>query len=240
MKKQWLVMSVLALCIGNVQASEWGYEGEHGPDHWGGVSSVCASGMNQSPINVEGTVSARLAPLSVHYAGSVTALTNNGHSLQATVSGENTLIVDGKTFTLQQFHFHTPSENLIKGHHSPMEAHFVHADAEGNLAVLAVMFEHGQENQALTLLTETLPSRGQSQTLHSALAVKDLLPAVDEYYQFNGSLTTPPCSEGVRWFIVKQPQLLSEQQNQQMMAVMGHNNRPVQSQHARVVLSNTQ
>ncbi|EKO3376623.1 carbonic anhydrase [Vibrio fluvialis] len=238
MKKLWLAMSVSALCAANVHASEWGYEGAHGPEHWGAVSPVCAAGVNQSPVNIDDAVEAQLAPLAVHYAGVVTSLTNNGHTLQASVSGNNTLSLDSKTFTLQQFHFHTPSENLIKGHQYPLEAHFVNADAEGNLAVLAVMFEVGKENSALSQLTQTLPKKGQSQLLSNAFPVNDLIPRLNDYYRFNGSLTTPPCSEGVRWFVLKQPQVLSAQQDQSLMQVMGHNNRPVQPHHARVILSN--
>lgn len=238
MKKLWLAMSVSALCAASVQASEWGYHGEHGPEHWGTVSPVCASGVNQSPIDIDDTVSAKLAPLEVHYSGSVTALTNNGHSLQASVNGSNTLSVDGKTFTLQQFHFHTPSENLIKGHQYPLEAHFVNADAEGNLAVLAVMFEAGKANSALAKLVQTLPQKGQSQVLNNAFPVNELLPQVNDYYRFNGSLTTPPCSEGVRWFVLKQPLVLSAVQDEALSKIMGHNNRPVQPHHARVILSN--
>lgn len=237
MKTLGLAMAVSALCAVNAHASEWGYEGEHGPAHWGNVSSVCAAGVNQSPIDITQTVSAKLAPLTVHYAGTVTALTNNGHTLQASVSGDNTLTVDGKTFTLQQFHFHTPSENLINTHQYPMEAHFVNADAQGNLAVLAVMFEVGEANTALNQLTATLPKPGQSQPLSATFSVGDLLPQTVDYYRFNGSLTTPPCTEGVRWLVLKQPQVLSAQQEAVLTTHMGHNNRPIQPHHARVILS---
>lgn len=236
MKKQLLTLAISVCFTYVVQANEWGYEGERGPEHWGHVSKICEMGKNQSPIDINGLVEADLKSLDIHYSGVVGALTNNGHTLQASVSGKNTLVVDGTEFELKQFHFHTPSENLIKGHQYPLEAHFVHADVAGNLAVLAVMFETGAQNEPLAQLTAELPKVGASVPLAKELAVQSLLPKLDEYYRFNGSLTTPPCSEGVRWFVVKQPNSLSQQQSAALHSVMGNNNRPIQAHNARLVL----
>ncbi|SHE33856.1 carbonic anhydrase [Vibrio gazogenes] len=234
MKKIILAMSVGALFSTMTQASEWGYIGENGPKHWGHVSKICETGKNQSPINLTDTVTSELKPLAVDYQGEVTSLTNNGHTLQATVTGHNTLTVDGKHFELKQFHFHTPSENLIKSHQYPLEAHFVNQDGDGNLAVIAVMFDIGAANPALALLAQKLPEKGDAVPV--SFPVKDLLPATQKYYRFNGSLTTPPCSEGVRWFVMKQAKTLSTQQENELTSAMGHNNRPVQARNARVVL----
>lgn len=236
MKKQLLTLAISVCFTYVAQANEWGYEVERGPEHWGHVSKICEMGKNQSPIDINGLVEADLKSLDIHYSGVVGALTNNGHTLQASVSGKNTLAVDGTEFELKQFHFHTPSENLIKGHQYPLEAHFVHADASGNLAVLAVMFETGAQNEPLAQLTAELPKVGTSVPLAKGLAVQSLLPKLDEYYRFNGSLTTPPCSEGVRWFVVKQPKSLSQQQSTALHSVMGNNNRPIQAHNARLVL----
>lgn len=239
MKKTSLALCLLALMsTGSVQAAEWGYSGQHGPAYWGNVSATCADGKNQSPIDISGAVDADLKDLEITYQGNVTALTNNGHTLQAELSGDNTLSLDGTTYKLQQFHFHTPSENLIRGKQYPLEAHFVHADRSGNLAVLAVMFDNGAENPQMTQLTDTLPGKGETVKLNPSFPVASLLPKLAHYYRFNGSLTTPPCSEGVRWLVVKQPQQLAGEQTQQLMDVMGHNNRPVQAKNARVVLKN--
>lgn len=238
MKKIALALSISALMVGGVQASEWNYSAEHGPEHWGEVAAQCASGKNQSPINISQQVKADMQALNVNYAGKVTGLTNNGHTLQAVVDGDNTLTVDGDTFTLQQFHFHTPSENLIDGKQYPLEAHFVNADANGQLTVLAVMFDNSVENEFLSALTQTLPQAGETVTFDNPLAIKDLLPQTEEYYRFNGSLTTPPCSEGVRWFVLKEVNKLAASQAEKMMAVMGHNNRPVQALNARQVTTN--
>lgn len=234
MKKIILAISVGALFTAMTQASEWGYSGENGPEHWGHVSKVCETGKNQSPINLTDTVTSELKPLAIDYQGQVTTLTNNGHTLQATVTGNNTLTVDGMQFELKQFHFHTPSENLIKSHQYPLEAHFVNQDSDGNLAVVAVMFDIGAADHELAQLTQRLPGKGDAVPV--SFPVKDLLPTAQKYYRFNGSLTTPPCSEGVRWFVMKQPKTLSTAQENALTSMMGHNNRPVQARNARVVL----
>jgi carbonic anhydrase len=237
MKKLVLALSLSALCGGFAQASDWGYEGHHGPEHWGDVSKTCAEGVNQSPINLKGMTKANLAPLDIAYKGKVVALKNNGHTLEAQVEGSNTLTIDGVDFELKQFHFHTPSENEINGKQYPLEGHFVHADKNGNLAVIAVMFDMGSENAQLANLMKTLPKTGKMVTLAQPFDIKDMLPSYSAYYRFNGSLTTPPCSEGVRWFVLKATKSLSADQEKALSGVMGHNNRPIQAQHARLVLS---
>ncbi|MGR5338450.1 carbonic anhydrase [Vibrio astriarenae] len=238
MKQQWMALSLSVFVACGVNALEWDYSAEHGPDNWGQFSAVCETGKNQSPINVKETVEADLDKLHIDYQGQVTGLTNNGHTLQATVSGVNTLNIDGRAFELKQFHFHTPSENLIRSRQYPLEGHFVHADEAGNLAVLAVMFELGVQNDSISKLSETIPTKGQTITLSKSFDAKSLLPSLKNYYRFNGSLTTPPCSEGVRWIILRDASSLSEQQTQALTKVMGTNNRPVQDQNARLVTEN--
>jgi len=239
MKKLLFVLSISTLMCGGAQASQWGYVGSHGLEHWGDVSKTCIDGLNQSPVDITHPAISELEPLQFHYTGKVTALTNNGHTLQATVSGDNTLTIDGDVFTLKQFHFHTPSENMIHHHQYPLEAHFVHEDKQGHLAVVAVMFETGDNDPALTKLTQVLPKTHHTHLLSSSFSVKEMLPTtVTHYYRFNGSLTTPPCSEGVRWFILKQSKSLSFEQKKALMGMMGHNNRPVQQLMARLVSEN--
>lgn len=236
--KKLLVAITIASLFNVAQASEWGYEGEHSPEHWGNVSATCAMGVNQSPINLNTITDAKLAPLDIQYAGKVTALSNNGHTLQATIEGSNSFTIDGIEFDLKQFHFHTPSENEINNKSYPLEGHFVHADKDGSLAVIAVMFDMGEQNAQLASLIETLPKTGETVDLAQPFDVKDMLPSYSSYYRFNGSLTTPPCSEGVRWFVLKEAKSLSEGQEQLMSDVMGENNRPLQAKNARVVLGN--
>ncbi|MCW8334030.1 carbonic anhydrase [Vibrio paucivorans] len=238
MKKLLLALSVSVMAAGAANAAEWGYEGDHGPEHWGKVAKECETGKNQSPIDINNIVEADLKDIKPNYQGNVVSLANNGHTLQAALDGENTLMISGVEFELKQFHFHTPSENLIRGKQYPLEAHFVHADENGNLAVIAVMFKPGSENQALKKLSQSLPSSGNSVDLSQSFKVADLLPKEGDYYRFNGSLTTPPCSEGVRWYVMKDPVEMSQAQGELLKENMGENNRPIQAHNARVILEN--
>ncbi|WP_333703661.1 carbonic anhydrase [Vibrio hepatarius] len=238
MKKNVVALALLTAVASSSYASDWGYEGEHGPEHWGNVAAECAQGKNQSPIDIHQPVEADLVDLNINYTGVVTGITNNGHTLQAKVEGANTFKVDGVEFSLAQFHFHTPSENTIKSQHYPLEAHFVNADKDGNLAVIAVMFDQAQSsNPQLAQLLEAAPKKGETISLSNSFKLTELLPKEDDYYRFNGSLTTPPCSEGVRWFVMKEAKSLSAGQIGQFEQAMGHNNRPVQPLNARKVLT---
>ena len=226
---------VSSLCCGTAVASEWGYSGTNGPEQWGKVSKTCVEGKSQSPINIQGNPRAVQKSLSVEYLGSVESLVNNGHTLQANVTGNNRVLLDGKVYSLKQFHFHTPAENLIRSRQYPLEAHFVNQDESGNLLVVAVMFKKGNNNLALQHLTNTLPAKGGQTPITAGLKVAELIPDTSKYFQFNGSLTTPPCSEGVKWVILKQSKSLSEEQNMRLKKVMGNNNRPIQSINKRIV-----
>ncbi|AIW16314.1 carbonic anhydrase [Vibrio tubiashii] len=240
MNKTLLSIGLATALVGTTaHSAQWSYEGETGPQHWGEFGAECQSGKNQSPIDVKDEVTANIAELNLDYSGKVTALTNNGHTLQGVVEGDNTFTVDGKAFNLVQFHFHTPSENLIKSQSFPLEAHFVNADSNGNLAVLAVMYNTSPTNNSeIATLLETLPKSGETVSLNHTINVADMIPDTEHYYRFNGSLTTPPCSEGVRWFVLKQAQTLSQEQTKLFKQVMGKNNRPIQAKNARVVLEN--
>ncbi|WEM42102.1 carbonic anhydrase family protein [Photobacterium sp. DA100] len=232
-----LLLTMAAASLTNAQAADWSYTGEHGVDHWGKHFTTCGEGANQTPIDIKRTIKAELAPLHIDYQGKVREVINNGHTVQANVEGKNQLIIDGQTFDLQQFHFHTPSENFIAGKQFPLEVHFVHANAEGQLAVVAAMFKTGPRgNEAFDGLLATVPEKNQTVPLDNALNPADLLPREREYYRFSGSLTTPPCSEGVRWFVMREAQTGTEQQIDSLHQVMGDNARPLQPLNARVVL----
>jgi len=235
--KKTLVATVMALAmIGQANASEWGYHGEHGPEFWGKVSATCAQGKNQSPIDISGVTKAQLKALKFDYSGQAISVTNNGHTLQAAISESNTLLVDGKAFELKQFHFHTPSENHVDGKSYPLEAHYVHSDEAGHLAVVALFFKLGEANPDLERLLAVAPKSEAKAGLVKPFDVAALLPKEKQYYRFNGSLTTPPCSEAVRWLVLKQPLTISPSQVKQFEQLMGHNNRPVQPINARIVL----
>jgi carbonic anhydrase len=225
---------------GTALAQHWGYDGEAGPQNWGKDAkyALCASGKNQSPIDLKGFVEADLKALKLDYKAGVADVVNNGHTVQINYAPGSSLTVDGGAFELKQFHFHSPSENKINGKQFPLEGHLVHADKDGNLAVVAVMFQNGDANALLTKLWEKLPSKaGEKSALPTGLSVMQLLPKERDYYRFNGSLTTPPCSEGVRWFVMKKPATASKTQVEQFSKTLGFaNNRPVQPTNARTVL----
>jgi carbonic anhydrase len=200
---------------------------------------MCAIGMNQSPINITASVDADLPAIGFDYGTSPAEILNNGHTVQVNVENGSSITVDGHKYALKQYHFHTPSENHIAGKDFPLEAHFVHADDEGNLAVVGVMFEEGAENAELAQLWAKMPMKeGERNILDGeAKELTKLLPADHEYYRFNGSLTTPPCSEGVKWMVMKEPLSISKAQVEKFShAVHGANNRPVQPLNARVIV----
>ena len=245
MCKVMIAMLTLSLALtGHAEAkasSHWSYSGETGPSHWGGLEpdyKACAEGRNQSPIDLKGFIESDLPPVVFHYQPGGKEVLNNGHAVQANYAPGSTISLDGREFELKQFHFHAPSENLINGQSYPMEAHLVHADRDGNLAVVAVMFETGKNNRALAKLWELMPEQaGDKHNLANLISVEGVMPAQRDYYRFNGSLTTPPCSEGVVWLVLKQPVEVSLEQVEEFEHVMHHpNNRPVQSVNARPIL----
>lgn len=221
-------------------APHWGYEGAEGPNYWAKLSPdfVACAGQNQSPVNIEGTVEATLTLPQANYQPGGASMINNGHTLQVDYAAGSTLLIDKQPYTLKQFHFHAPSENQIRGQSYPLEAHLVHANDKGELAVLAVMFEEGEANPLLSDAWRHLPlATGQRIALKSALDASQLLHPRLDVYRFNGSLTTPPCSEGVRWLVLKQPMTASAEQIAAFKALLHHpNNRPVQPIHARQIL----
>jgi carbonic anhydrase len=227
--------------MGSAMAQHWTYEGDSGPQNWGKLDAkfaVCANGRNQSPIDLKIFVEADLKPLKLDYKASVAEIVNNGHTVQVNYNAGSSLGVDGVSFELKQFHFHAPSENKINGKQFPLESHLVHADQDGNLAVVSVMFQEGAANGLLSKLWEKMPNKaGEKNAVPGGLNVTQMMPKERDYYRFNGSLTTPPCSEGVRWFVIKRPATASKAQIEQFSKAVGvANNRPIQPTNARSVL----
>jgi carbonic anhydrase len=195
-------------------------------------------GLNQSPINITNVLDAKLPPLSPEYGSKSKNIVNNGHTIQVNMTPGSTFKIDGKTFELKQFHFHSPSENHIEGKSFPLEAHFVNLDKDGNIAVVALMFEEGKANETLEKVWSKMPTKeGESNVLELANIANELLPEDKHYYRFNGSLTTPPCTEGVRWFVLKTPATVSKGQVEKFHHTMHHdNNRPIQPIDARIIV----
>lgn len=247
MKLAMLLSSALvaSTLFGGVHHAHWGYSGESGPAHWGDLDpkyAECKLGSSQSPINIsaENTIKTiGLKPIEFHYTTAANSVINNGHTVQVNIDPGSTITIDGKEFALKQFHFHSPSENEIDGKFFPLEAHFVHAAKDGSLAVVAVMFEDGKQNPIINKIWNAMPHKAgekQKLTLSSAM-INKMLPKNKEYYRFNGSLTTPPCSEGVRWFVMKNYSNVSAEEVKEFSHTMHHpNNRPIQPINARKVL----
>ncbi len=232
--------SVLA---GDGHGSPWGYEGREGPEHWAGLSkeySVCGTGTRQSPIDIDETIQAGLEPIHFDYKNVRLEILNNGHTIQVNRGEGSSITVDGEKFELLQFHFHTPSENTVAGKPFDMDVHLVHKSAKGQLAVVGVFLKSGRENAVIAKLWEHMPGHAGDKKKVSSVSIDaaDLLPADRSFSRFNGSLTTPPCSEGVKWFVMKTPVEISAAQVEQFAKVIGDNARPTQPLNDRFVLSN--
>ncbi len=232
-------LTIISLCATTIlwAGSDWDYQN---PKDWASANQqyqACA-GINQSPIDIRDTVTANLPPLEFNYHTTAKSVQNIGHTMQIEFNQGASLVLDGQTFLLEQFHVHSPSENNINGQSYPMELHLVHASDKGELAVVALMFQHGLENEKLKHIWNSLPNNvGESNQLYSKNKAESYLPNNLEYYRFNGSLTTPPCSEGVRWVVFKEIQQASNEQIESFMELMGHpNNRPIQPIGARLIL----
>lgn len=221
-------------------APHWDYRGPHGTAHWADIDPAyesCARGHAQSPIDIRNAKAAQLAPLEFSYGPVAPEIVNNGHTIQVNVPKGQSLRVGGHAYELVQFHFHTPSEERVEGKPSAMVAHFVHRDAEGKLAVVAVLIQPGKGNTGFDTVLAHLPQRaGQTVSVDGLeLDLAALLPARRRYWEFEGSLTTPPCSEGVRWMVLTQPVTVSPEAIRNLRRLYPANARPVQPLNGRVV-----
>lgn len=217
----------------------WSYEGATGPDHWAELEkdyAPCKLGKEQSPIDIRETKRAKLAPIVFAYAQGPAEIVNNGHTVQVTPSSGGAIKVGATEYRLLQFHFHAPSEERIAGKAHAMVAHFVHKSAEGKLAVVAVLLDAGAENPAWKQIFDNLPAKeGETRPLQGGVEPARLLPAGRGYYRFMGSLTTPPCTEGVRWFVLKESVSISEAELAAFQKLYPHNARPVQPTNGRPI-----
>ena len=221
--------------------SHWGYTGHEGPEYWGDLKpkySTCATGVNQSPVNLTNFIESELPPLKMVYKSNADNIVNNGHTIQVNYQPGSILTVSGHDYELKQLHFHSPSENHINSKSYSLEAHLVHADDKGNLAVVAVMFEDGNENKTMKDIWALMPEKsGAKNNQLSKISVEGILPTHRDYYRFNGSLTTPPCSEGVLWIVMKQALTASKGQVEHFGHIIDlPNNRPIQGINARAIL----
>lgn len=222
--------------------AHWGYQGSEGPEHWADLSheySICASGREQSPINLTNATPVttnqfdRLrgeVVVTVDQRSTILDLIDNGHTIQVTPNADMGAVIDGVRFGLAQYHFHSPSEHAIDGKHFPLETHFVMSDAEGQLAVIGILFEVGEHSTEFETVIANLPNDVDDARHLEGLALEfdELKPLPEEFYAYKGSLTTPPCSEGVRWFVMAQAETLSIDQFNALESHLHGNARPLQ------------
>jgi carbonic anhydrase len=227
----------------------WGYEGDEGPLQWADLSpefALCRDGAEQSPIDISGAVAVEGAGLerrfgetvlSVRQRATVMDIVDNGHTIQVTNDTPMSIQIDETLYELVQYHFHSPSEHTIDGEHAQLEAHFVHRSAAGELAVLGVLVEEGAHDVIWDQFISQLPNGpGDDRHLEGLdLDMSQFRPLPRRYYRYEGSLTTPPCSEGVRWAVMAEKRQISAEQMAAIVSHLHSNNRPVQSLGKRTI-----
>jgi carbonic anhydrase len=233
-----IVVALVATSSVAQEAHQWGYSGETGPDHWAEVSPLCKSGHAQSPVNITHVEQKDLPALEFSYHPTALNVIDNGHTVQVNYGAGSTLRVGDRTFELVQFHFHHKSETAIHGKHSPMEAHLVHKDKDGNLAVVAVLLQEGEPNPAVATTWSNIPGEKEKAVSPDGVEIQaiQLLPANYRYYTFSGSLTTPPCTENVTWLVMVEPVTVSKEQIEKFAKLYPNDERPVQPLNGRAVL----
>jgi carbonic anhydrase len=217
----------------------WDYQGSGGPERWGRMKpefAKCSSGTRQSPIDIRDGIKVELDPVQFDYKPSAFKVVDNGHTIQVNVAPGNAIEVMGQRFELVQFHFHRPSEERIDGKAFDMVAHLVHKNLEGRLAVVAVLLEKGSAQPVVQSVWNNLPlEKGDEIAARTPIDLNRLLPAERGYFTYMGSLTTPPCSEGVLWMVMKQPVPISGEQVDIFARLYPMNARPIQSASGRLI-----
>lgn len=217
----------------------WSYEGETGPQNWARLKpefATCASGKRQSPIDIRDGIKVALEPIKFDYKPSYFRIVDNGHTIQVTVGAGLNMQIMGRSYELQQFHFHRPAEERIDGRSFDMVVHLVHKDLDGRLAVIAVLLDRGVEHPTIQTLWNNLPlEKNESYQPSVAINPADLLPADRSYFTYMGSLTTPPCSEGVLWMVMRQPVQISPEQISIFSRFYRNNARPIQPPGDRII-----
>ncbi len=220
------------------KAPHWSYERESGPEAWGKMNpdwNLCIKGSEQSPIDLKWKKPVKDRSISFFYNSTPAEIIDNGHTIQVNFKPGSKVDLDGKVFDLVQFHFHAESEHTIASKHFPLELHFVHKNEAGELAVVGVLFKIGAENEALEKLWKDIPHKKEKAVSLSSKTFDPsrLLPTKTTHYHYKGSLTTPPCSQGVNWNVLNTPLEISEKQLKTFHKIYAKNNRPVQTLHSR-------
>ena len=224
------------------RAEHWGYIGKWDPARWDQMSpeyALCGKGTQQSPIDITDGEPAEMAAIQFDYKPVPLTLWNNGHTIRVDIPKGSFIGLGGRKFELTQFHFHAPSEHKVNGKTYPLEIHFVHRNEQKQLAVVGVFIEAGAENLGAREIWKNLPPNEVTapKTLEEVVInSRDLLPPDGNYYRYMGSLTTPPCTEGINWFVLRQPIAMSQAQIDAMAAILHGNARPIQAKNNRLLL----
>ncbi len=240
------VFAVIALCVASVASAQtaapWSYRGDDGPLRWGKLDPAyrtCKAGQEQSPVDIRrATLNVSLKPIEFHYLAGPVTMENDGHTVVVQVNPGSYIVAGGVRYDLIQFHFHHPSEESVRGKLSDMDIQLVHRSADGKLAVLAVRLseDRGYPNATLATLWAHLPTKpGQTEKITDMVNPGGLLPDDRSYWTYMGSLTAPPCTEGVRWYVFEQELSISRDQLQTFGAIYPMNTRPLQDLHKRKI-----
>lgn len=235
---------VLGVClapagVAHAEGVHWSYEGEDGPGRWGELSPdnlACSVGTQQSPLDITQTVDAALPELAVNWTAGEGKVVNNGHTIQVNIAPGSKLVIGAEEYELLQFHFHAPSEHTIDGTPFPMEVHFVHRNAAGALGVLGVFIMPGAANATFAGLATAFPAEKGGEVAAS-IDPRGLLPENLSYFAYEGSLTTPPCSEIVHWMVAKQPLEVAAADIERFTTIYPMNARPTLEPNRRFILS---
>ena len=236
-----LVVIVSCAALAQHPNHNWDYGDQHGPSYWGDLNpefAQCKTGRHQSPVDIRNPRSADLPAIRFDYKPSPLHIIDNGHTIMINYAAGSFMIVGNKRYALKQFHFHRPSEEKINGKSFGMSVHMVHTDEHGNLAVVAVLLEQGEQNDLIRVLWNDLPQQKETEERFDTIQIdaSGLLPADRSYYTFSGSLTTPPCTENVTWFVLQHASSVSPAQVQQFSQLYRDNARPTQPLNDRIVL----
>ena len=231
-----LSLSAFALAEGG----HWTYQGHGGPSEWGSLNpefAACKLGKLQSPIDIRGAKAADLPPIKFDYKPSALKIIDNGHTIQVNYAPGSSIDVGGARYELAQFHFHRPSEEKIDGKPFAMVAHLVHRNSAGKLAVVAVLLDKGGASELIDSLWKNIPKEKEKEAAAANVTIDaaKLLPGSKGYYTFQGSLTTPPCSEGVTWFVLRTPLKIADSQIAAFGSIYPLNARPVQPLNGRII-----
>ena len=217
----------------------WSYGGDTGPDRWGGLDpsfAVCDSGVQQSPVDLAGAIPAGGGGLEIQWRPTDGEVVDNGHTIQVNMGAGSSITLEGRQFSLVQFHFHLPSEHTVDGASSPMEVHFVHQAEEGDLAVIGVFMDAGEAHAATQAIWDAIPGVDEAPAPLAEIDPNAFLPEGRGYFRYAGSLTTPPCSEVVSWVVMTESIAVSQAQVDVFAALYPMNARPVQPLHRRFIL----